>query len=675
MPIRGLVFKNTVVGGGGGIQDVTPPALSSGEVGAVADNKIVLTYTEPLDPASVPATGDFAIAGSGLPATISSVAVSGSTVTLTLSSDIYDFELLKVSYTAGTNKIRDLNMNNAANLSAQLITNNGNGSCTLNGQTLDYTDLGLSAAQVDAHIAGLKTCTNSTIDISGSNAHRTSGSNSDLNTLIANGNTITLNDVLGAELHTSLNAANDSATEAITAFADYSATIDGGVQVTQGQDISDMLPLGSELITNGDFANWTGDDPDDWTVGNEDVNNYATEDAGKCQIVSDNSAAVQIGQTVLTVGKYYILSIDVKANTGSGITIGFNGGNEIVAGLTTVADNQEYIFRATNTQLSIKRGGVTDTTFDNVSVKEIEVLGSDLVTNGTFASDSNWTKGTGWSIAAGVASCDGSQTAESGLYQAPISNMNDGASHLYKITVSNYSAGNLRFKIYNAPSVYSSNISANGTYTVLAPATNYNWIYLAADANFVGDIDNVSVHKLLVTKEIAASTNYSGSHYVIPESGSDLDSFVIPASYSAESIVAQVITGESNLTTGWTAANNAVLSSVSTPVNQGEFALSIESNTTPTASADSDISITVENAAVYRLSVDHRHCGTGDDWILDVEGSTVDTLDNTETTYATKVYYFTAGDTTCTITYKENNASNDGGVFADNLSLKKVTLT
>jgi len=45
-----------------------------------------------------------------------------------------------------------------------------------------------------------------------------------------------------------------------------------------------------------------------------------------------------------------------------------------------------------------------------------EVSGN-LVTNGTFDSDSDWTKGTGWSIASGVASCDGTQTADSALSQ------------------------------------------------------------------------------------------------------------------------------------------------------------------------------------------------------------------------------------------------------------------
>ncbi len=64
---------------------------------------------------------------------------------------------------------------------------------------------------------------------------------------------------------------------------------------------------------------------------------------------------------------------------------------------------------------------LTPTAYDNgrmLSVKPNENLyGSELVTNGDFATDSNWTKGIGWSIANGSASCDGTQTANSTLVQ------------------------------------------------------------------------------------------------------------------------------------------------------------------------------------------------------------------------------------------------------------------
>lgn len=346
MPIRGHIRSWIFQGNdAANLGDSLAPTLSTIEVGAVADNKIVLTYDELLDTTSVPATGDFAMVGSGS-STISSVAVSGATVTLTLSVDIFDFEIITLSYTAGTNPIRDLAENNAANLTSEAVTNNGNASCTLNAATLDYTDLSLSSAQVDAHIAGVATCTNSTIDLSGTNSHRTASSNDDLNTGLANGNIYTLNDVLGAELHTDANAASD--------------------------------PNGNE-----------------------------------------------------------------------------------------------------------------------------------------------------------------------------------------------------------------------------------------ADA-----------------------------------------------------------------TTGWVALNNAVVSSVSSPVNVGSYAIEIESNTTPTQLARIDLSFTVETASVYRLEFDYRHIGTGFTWTISPNfGPAIVITTNSDLTYQKKVYYFTAPDTSTNIRIGEANASNNGGVYMDNLSLKKVTLT
>ena len=52
------------------------------------------------------------------------------------------------------------------------------------------------------------------------------------------------------------------------------------------------------------------------------------------------------------------------------------------------------------------------------SIKPAYALGSELVINGNFATDSNWTKGTGWTISGGVASCDGTQSSTSNLTTA-----------------------------------------------------------------------------------------------------------------------------------------------------------------------------------------------------------------------------------------------------------------
>lgn len=107
--------------------DVTPPVLSTATVENAAPSNIVLTYNEALDTGSTPATGDFTPSGGK---TVTGVVVSGSTVTVTVNTPYANGDTITISYTPGTNKIRDVAANNAASLSSQAVTNNVASSAT-----------------------------------------------------------------------------------------------------------------------------------------------------------------------------------------------------------------------------------------------------------------------------------------------------------------------------------------------------------------------------------------------------------------------------------------------------------------------------------------------------------------------------------------------------------------
>ena len=82
------------------------------------------------------------------------------------------------------------------------VTFDGTPSWTANNATINLYSIngsGATSQMIDNMIKSLSTCTDCTIRVDGTNAHRTAASNDDLNTLLANGNTITLNDVLSAE--------------------------------------------------------------------------------------------------------------------------------------------------------------------------------------------------------------------------------------------------------------------------------------------------------------------------------------------------------------------------------------------------------------------------------------------------------------------------------------------
>ena len=123
--------------------------------------------------------------------------------------------------------------------------------------------------------------------------------------------------------------------------------------------------------------------------------------------------------------------------------------------------------------------------FDSSGIEE-------LVTNGSFASDVSWTKGTGWTISGGTASSDGSQSAESLLTQARVKEV--GVEYTYTYSISNYSAGSIAVRY--GTSYAGTSKSANGTYTeTLMQLFEYDNNALAADADFIGSVDNFSVRR------------------------------------------------------------------------------------------------------------------------------------------------------------------------------------
>ncbi|KKL86852.1 hypothetical protein LCGC14_1940570, partial [marine sediment metagenome] len=473
----------------------------------------------------------------------------------------------------------------------------------------------------------------------------------------------------GPELHTSLNAANDSATEAITAFSDHSGTIDGATKVDSGVDFLSMIPQGINGVMNGDFE--TGD-----TAGWSSTDCFISVGThfgrdNVCEAVLINGTTIYVNQNnVAMLNKYYTYSADVYIPSGQSL-------NEVSLGnaitdlhdSTTTKDTWvtlKFVVRIPlssrdNVDIYTSVGDVNDVFYiDNVSVKELEVLGSDLVTGGDFTlgadlnvsicvnnnytsfanatpngfdatsngggmhtagtadeisfvsgqkyivtfdmvlnsgtapyfdiagdigggsisaeglqlssvgsnvfeftcnatttgnlvflnavtatdyeitnlsvkdADTDWDNDPGWIVAGGVAT-------HSGGAGALVQEIGEGTgTFLVKFTISGRTDGVIEIGDDNGS--LSSEFTTDGTYTaVVKNNTETNFPSFTANAAFDGSIDNVSVHKLTFQKEIAESTNYTDTHYVLPVDEND---FIIPVDYVAEGIVAQVFGGE-----------------------------------------------------------------------------------------------------------------------------------
>jgi uncharacterized repeat protein (TIGR02059 family) len=110
----------------GGAVDTTAPVLQSARVDGTT---LTLSYTENLQPGSLPATGAFALTvNSQAGPAVTQVAVRGQTATLTLASAVLEGQTVTLAYTDPTvsndaNALQDVVGNDAASLAGQAVVN------------------------------------------------------------------------------------------------------------------------------------------------------------------------------------------------------------------------------------------------------------------------------------------------------------------------------------------------------------------------------------------------------------------------------------------------------------------------------------------------------------------------------------------------------------------------
>ena len=284
--------------------------------------------------------------------------------------------------------------------------------------------------------------------------------------------------------------------------------------------------LGSQLCTNGTF-----DTDSDWSKTN------ATISGGKANFDISSGAYAKVEQSKsYTSGKVHVLTAIVNGTAGKKMRFrddtANNGGLTSSTGQITMdGTDQSVEFRftanANSDTIAIERqDNESDDnysfTVDNVSLKEdtsadlefvrgslatrfneqrliedVNIISEELVTNGTFNTDSDWTKGTGWSISGGTANQDGSNGI---LRQTSVLPTNTKAKVTFDL--SNYGgSGDLQVKI--APNIYAVTLTGNRSYTVSTDGTNSTNgdLQIITSNGFTGSIDNVSV------KEITEATN------------------------------------------------------------------------------------------------------------------------------------------------------------------------
>ena len=138
----------------------------------------------------------------------------------------------------------------------------------------------------------------------------------------------------------------------------------------------------------------------------------------------------------------------------------------------------------------VQNGDFSEEGVQEVSNGSFSQEGVELITNGNFDTDSDWVKGTGWSISGGSANCDGNTTD---TIRQNIGLIEDD---FYKVTfeVSNISQGGI--SVVLGGTIGTLSITENGSYTLYSKSGVNPVLYFQPVSNFQGSIDNVSVREV-----------------------------------------------------------------------------------------------------------------------------------------------------------------------------------
>jgi hypothetical protein len=157
-------------------------------------------------------------------------------------------------------------------------------------------------------------------------------------------------------------------------------------------------------------------------------------------------------------------------------------------------------------------------------------LGANLTTNGTFDADASWTKGSGWTIAAGVA--HKGTAAAAGVSQA-IAIGTRVVQFSYDVVAQN--AGNIFAQLTGSLTVNGANRTAIGSYSEYLSGNNITTVSVRGDGTATNaDIDNVTVKVALPT------SNFGATGWTIIVSG------IAASSHASEEVLAILSDGTVN---------------------------------------------------------------------------------------------------------------------------------
>lgn len=166
---------------------------------------------------------------------------------------------------------------------------------------------------------------------------------------------------------------------------------------------------------------------------------------------------------------------------------------------TITGVNESDLFLDESSSTATNTGAVERTLVDSHDANFVHPLSDELIVNGQFDTDSDWVKGTGWSISDGLAASSGS-----GLSIVQSFNVEEGENYRISFEVKNYQSGKVKPQLGGGTTAQGTFVESNGVYTEYLTALqgNFRLNFKAQGSDvFTGSIDNVSVKKVLVNRE------------------------------------------------------------------------------------------------------------------------------------------------------------------------------
>ena len=281
-----------------------------------------------------------------------------------------------------------------------------------------------------------------------------------------------------------------------------------------------MSGLGPELVTNGDFSSGTG-----WTIGSGwSISGGTLNYSG-----AYNTSYFTAASNAFVAGRYYKVTLTISGNTSGNVNVFLNVPNNAVLNPVNISGNGEKTFfllaGATCNGLHFVGNSATGAmSIDNISVKELTtissatmyqdaagttpvtaveqpvgllldkskglVLGSELVTNGDFSSNTWWS--IGFAAISGGALNFTAAVATSGAYRLGFATV--GKYYELTFEIISISSGGVQISLGTS---VGTNRTAAGVYTQRILCTgNGNLTLYSVGASTTASVDNVSIKEV-----------------------------------------------------------------------------------------------------------------------------------------------------------------------------------